>query len=408
MKFEWFVARRYFSSGRYFVSVSTWITILGVALGVAAVCVAVSVSNGFGSEIRTRLLGTTSHISIFPTGENYLENYEDLVQQVESIDGVVAASPFIYYKAGISSTSASDGIIVRGIDLESEARTSDIEKSVLVGEYTFREEVVVDDTLPGILLGQGLAERLAAFIGQPVIMYAMRGEDIRRASRPRIAKFYVAGIFETGVHDFDAQLAYISLEAAQDLFRTGRVATAVHLKLTDIFLADDMAPIIDGALDFRYDVVPWTVLHKNLFSWIEFEKLIIALSLTLIVLVAAFSIISTLVMTTMEKRAEIGILKTMGSTPSEILRIFVSKGAMIGMIGVGAGWILAALLAWLQNRFQLFELPPDIFFIRYLPVEARPEEFLAVGVVTFGICLLAALYPAYQAARISVIDVLRQ
>lgn len=408
MRFEGFIARRYFSSGRFFVSVSTWITILGVTLGVAVVCFVMSLHNGFESEIRARLLGTTAHISVFPLGDKLIYNYDRLVERLDSFDGVVAASPFIYYKGGISSPASTDGIVIRGIDLEAEARTANISEDIIAGDYSFEKKVVVDDTLPGILLGRNLADRLQTFVGQPVVLYAMSGDDIRAGSRPKIAKFYVSGIFETGMFEFDAQLAYISLADAQSLFSMDDGVTAVHLKLTDIYMANDVAPLIDQLLDYQYEIVPWNVLHKNIFSWIEFEKIILFIGFILIVLVAGFSIISTLVMTTMEKRSEIGILKTIGSTPNEIGTIFVLKGVLIGVGGVAGGWTLAGLAAWLQNTYKVISLPPDIYFISYVPIDVHPTDFLFAGGVTMLICFLASVYPALQAARTSVIDVLRQ
>ncbi|MBD3401874.1 FtsX-like permease family protein [candidate division GN15 bacterium] len=408
MRFESFIARRYFSSGRFFVSVSTWITILGVTLGVAVVCFVMSLHNGFESEIRSRLLGTTSHISVFPSGQKYIAEYDQLVERLNRMDGVVAASPFIYSKAGISSASTTDGIVVRGIDLDLEAQTANIGEDILVGDYTFAETVHRDDTLPGILLGRGLADRLGTFVGQPVVLYAMSAEDVRTGSRPRVAKFYVAGIFETGMFEFDAQLAYVSIPAAQELFQIGDAVTSVHLKLTDIYLADQVAPLIDQLLDYRYEIVPWNELHKNIFSWIEFEKVVLFIGFILIVLVAGFSIISTLVMTTMEKRAEIGILKTIGTTPGEVGKIFVLKGLLIGVGGVLGGWLLAWAAAMIQNHYKVISLPPDIYFIAYVPIDVHPTDFLFAGGVTILICFLASIYPALQAARTSVIDVLRQ
>lgn len=409
MSFETYIARRYFSSGRFFVSVSTWITILGVMLGVAVVCFVMSLHNGFESEIRARLLGTTSHISVFPSGGRYIQEYDELVAKLEAMDGVVAASPFIYYKAGISSESQTDGIVVRGISPDEEARTSNIERDIRLGEYTFDStETRAGDTLPGILLGRGLADRLGTFVGQPVVLWVMSGEDIRASTRPKVAKFYVSGVFETGMYEFDAQMAYIALQDAMKLFNTNGGVTAVHLKLDDIYMAPDVAPIIDQHLDYRYDIVPWNELHKNLFSWIEFEKKILFLGFILIVLVAAFSMVSTLVMTTMEKRSEIGTLKTLGTTPAQIARIFLVKGLMIAVGGVVSGWALAAVAAWIQNANRLISLPPDIYFIDYVPIDIHIADFLFAGGITLLICIVAALYPALQAARISVIEVLRR
>lgn len=408
MSYESFIARRYLKSGRFFVSVSTWITMLGVMLGVGTVCFVMSMHNGFENEIRERLLGTTSHISIFPLNEPLITDYRSLVNKLESIDDVVAASPFIYYKAAISSASEGDGIIVRGIEPELERQTANIYRDIKFGAYEFDDIIEGEDTIPAIILGSNLAERLGVYLGEPVVMYSLKGEDLTKRARPRVAKFYVSGIFETGMYEFDAQMAYISLSEAQKLFRTGDAVTAIHLKLTDIYKANDMAPIIDGLLGFKFDVIPWNVLHKNLFSWIAIEKKVLFIGFSLIVIVAGFSIISTLVMLTMEKRPEIAILKAIGSTPNSILKIFVYQGLAIASIGLLSGWFLAYLLAYLQNRFEIVKLPPDIYFVSYLPIIVDIWDFLAVGVVTIVVCFFAALYPARQAAKLAVVEILRK
>ncbi|MEW5796935.1 MAG: ABC transporter permease [Candidatus Zixiibacteriota bacterium] len=408
MSFETFIARRYFGSGRFFVSVSTWITIVGVTLGVATVCFVTAMHNGFEAEIRSRLLGTSSHISVFPYQNEFIADYRQLVDDLQQIDHVTAASPFIFYKAAISSASAGDGIIVRGIDLERERLTANIEEDVKAGVYSFETTILGNDTLPGTIIGEGLADRLGVFLGDPVVLYSLRGEDLRKGMRPRVAKFLVTGIFETGLYEFDGSMAYISLSDAQDLFKTGDVVTAVHLKLDDIYLAETLAPRIDSVLGLRYDVVPWTVMHKNLFSWIAIEKLALSIGFSLIVLVAAFSIISTLVMLTMEKRAEIGILKTIGTVPASIRKIFVYKGLAIATIGVVAGWLISLAAGFAQNQWKIVSLPPDIYFITHVPIESHLLDYLVSGAVTYVICFLAALIPAQQAARLSVIEVLRR
>jgi len=395
-------------SGRFFVSVATWISIIGVCLGVAVVCFVMSMHNGFESEIRSRLLGTTSHISIFPLHNEYIANYLELVDKLENIEGVVAASPFIYYKTAISSVSEGDGVVVRGIIPDFEENTSNIKKNIKAGEYSFDDFILDDDTIPGMVIGSYLANRLGVYLGETVVLYSLHKENLTRTARPRVAKFYISGIFETGLHDFDGQMAYISLERAQKLFKTGDAVTAIHLKLDDIYTAVDMTPVIDSILEFEYDVVPWNQLYKQLFTWIELEKLALFIGFIIIVLVAAFSIVSTLVMMTMEKRAEIGIMKTIGSTPASIRSIFVMKGLTIGILGILTGWLLSLLAIYLQNKFEIISLPPDIYFISYLPFEIKVFEFLAVGVVTIVICFFAALFPAHQAARTSVIDVLRK
>ncbi len=408
MSYETFIAKRYLRSGRFFVSVSTLITILGVTLGVAVVCFVMAMHNGFEAEIRSRLLGTTAHITIFPTNGSYIDNYRGLVDTLDQIPGIVAASPFIYYKAAIASETSGDGIIVRGIDPALERTTSQVADNVILGNYSFGDIIADDDTIPGMVIGKNLADRLGVYLGSEVVLYSLTGEEIRKRTRPRVARFYIAGIFESGMYEFDSQLAYISLPAAQKLFRTGDAVTAVHVKLDNIYNAEKIAPEIDSVLGYQYDIVPWNVLHRNIFTWIALEKLFLFLGFILIVLVAAFSIISTLVMLTMEKRAEIGILKTIGSTPASVRKIFVYNGLTIGFVGTAAGSALALIASWIQNKFHLISLPPDIYFVSYLPVDGHLTDYLAVAGVTFVICLIAALYPAYQASKLSVIEVLRR
>lgn len=408
MSFESFIARKYFRSGTFFVSFSTLITIIGVTLGVAVVCFVMSMHNGFESEIRDRLLGTTSHMSVFPYGGELIKDHEAVKQKLEAVEGVQAASAFVLFKAAVSSLTAGDGIVVRGINLEDEDRTSNIGGSVVSGEYSFDPVVDGQDSVPGILIGTDLASNLGVYLGDPIILYSLRGDDLRSRTRPRVGRFYVAGIFETGMFEFDGQLAYISLESAQSLFRTGEAVTTLHLKLDDIYMAEELAPVIDLALDHQYQIIPWNELHKNLFSWIEFEKEILFLGFILIVIVAAFSIISTLVMMTMEKRTEIGILKTMGSIPGQISRIFIYNGLLIGLIGVSLGWAIALTAAYVQNTYKFISLPPDIYFISFLPIDVRPLDFGITGAATLIICFLAALYPARKASRLSVIEVLRE
>jgi len=409
MYYERFIAGRYLRSGRFFTSVSTLITIIGVMLGVAVVCFVMSMHNGFERELRTRLLGTTSHITIFPYGKPTISNYREVMADIETVDGVMASSPFIYYKAAVSSESAGDGIVVRGIDLDGEKKTANIAGDIILGDYSF-DIINLDDSTAagGILLGVTLADRLGVTLDDPVVLYSMRGEDLRRSTRPRVAKFYITGIFETGMYEFDAQMAYIPLGAAQKLFKLGDEVTGIHLKLTDIFLADMVTPRLETKLGGGFDVIPWNVLHRNLFSWIEFEKKILFIGFILIVLVAAFSIISTLVMLAMEKRAEIGTLKTIGSTRFSISKIFVYNGLIIGSLGIILGWALALGAAEIQNRYQIVSMPAELYFISYLPIDVQILDFFIAGIITIIICFLAALYPALRASGQSVIDVLRQ
>lgn len=417
MSLETFIARRYLRAGRSFAAISTWISILGVCLGVGTVCFVMSMHNGFESEIRKRLLSTTSHITIYPTNGETFTNYAELVTQIESQPHVIAASPFVFYKAAISSATTGDGIVIRGIDTAAERRTASIADQIVAGEYRvgdiYIEEIdslgnTLIDTARGMLLGIELANALGVGIGDPVVLYSLRGEDLKRSLRPRIGKFQVTGIFESGMYEFDGQLAYIGLAAAQRLFKTGDAVTAIHLKLDNLEDAIPVASAIDSALERKYNVIPWQVMHRNLFGWIEMEKLVLFLGFTLIVVVAAFSIIATLVMLTMQKRPEIGILKTMGMTPGSIRKVFVWQSLVIGAVGVVSGWILAFVAGWVQNTWEIIRLPGEIYFVSYLPIDIQLPDFLIAGAIAMVVCLMAGLYPAAQAARVSVLDVLRE
>ncbi len=409
MYYERFIARRYLRSGRFFTSVSTWITVLGITLGVAVVCFVMSMHNGFENELRVRLLGTTSHITIFPRNSMTIPDYRELIKKVEAVDHVVAASPFIYYKVAISAGDVGDGIVVRGIDLEQESRTASIKDNIVFGDYSF-ELYFIDsaENASGMLMGSSLADRLGVTVDDPVLLYSLRGEDLRRNVRPRVAKFYITGIFETGMYEFDSELAYIPLSAAQKLFKMNDEVTAIHLKLTDIYLANEIAPKIEEAIGYNFEAVSWDELHKNLFTWIALEKKALFIGFILIVLVAAFSIIATLVMLAMEKRSEIGILKTIGSTTASIRKIFLLNGVVIGIIGIICGWAMALAAAWIQNKYSFISLPGELYFIDYLPIKVNFVDFIFAGLITIVICLLAALYPAMRASSQSVIDVLRQ
>lgn len=410
--YELFIARRYLKSGRYFTSISSTITVVGVALGVCAVCLFLAAHNGFEGEVRTRILGATAHITIFKTNsdDRLMDNADEVMAKTENLAGVLGSSPFIYYKSGIQSRSTGDGIVVRGIDLESEKHTGSLADNVIFGEYSFDTHRQESDkkTIPGLMLGIDLADRMAVGIGDPIILYSISDKTLSPTAVPKKGFFRVSGIFKTGFAEYDAQLAYISIPDAQELFNMTDRVTGVHLKLADIFGAKDAVPAIEDALGEGYEVMPWQELYGNLFTWVEMEKLIIYLIFTLLISIAAFSMVSTLVMIVLEKRSEIAALKTIGLTSASIRKIFIYNGLTIGVVGTFSGWALALLLSWLQNSLHFISLPADVYFVSYLPFDPRLDDFLIIGLATLLVSFLAGLYPAQRAARQSVIDALRK
>jgi len=320
------------------------------------------------------------------------------------VEDVTAAAPFIYYKAAVASRESGDGIVVRGIDPEMEDKIIGLKARMVAGNYDLSPNEKGEG---GIFLGKSLAQRLDVLPGEPLVLFSMKGEQLRSGAQPRAKRFIVTGVFETGMYEYDASMAYISLADADDLFKIGGV-TGVHLKTTDIFKADQIALAINERFADSYEAVDWKQMNKNLFSWMALEKIGMFIALSLIIAVAAFNIISTLVMIVMEKRHEIGILKTMGSVPASISKIFMLIGIVVGVMGCLLGSLLGYFLCWLQIRFELVSLPPEIYFISKLPVDMQLIDFLLVAAASVVLCFLATLYPATRAARLSVVEVLRQ
>jgi lipoprotein-releasing system permease protein len=406
LNYERFISRRYLISRESgsFISVNSFFSIGGVVVGVAALIFVMSMMNGFETEMRTRILGVTSHITVFPFFEESLVDPEMAMAELKQFENVIAAAPFIYYKAAVAAKETGDGIVVRGVNPEAENKVTGLEEKIYSGSFDLDPN---DEGDGGIIIGATLANRLAVTLGDNLFLFSMRGEELRAGAQPKVKKFVVTGLFETGMYDYDAAMAYISIADAADLFKVNGV-TGIHLKTTDIFEADLVAENINELYPDRYNAIDWKKMNKNLFSWMQLEKIGMFIALSLIIAVAAFNIISTLVMIVMEKRHEIGILKTMGSVPASISRIFMFIGLAVGVVGCLLGWILGYFLCWLQMRFDIISLPPEIYFISSLPIDMRPLDFIIVGCAAVLLCFLATLYPAKRAAKLSVVEVLRQ
>ncbi|MCK5125266.1 MAG: ABC transporter permease [candidate division Zixibacteria bacterium] len=406
MRFEWFIARRYLMARKKgaFISLNTAFSIGGVVIGVAALVFVMSMMNGFETEMRTRILGVTSHITVFPRFETHLAEPDSAMVELLTVEGVTAAAPFIYYKAAVASDAAGDGIVVRGIDTELENAVTGLGDNVFSGYFDVSPN---EEGEGGIIVGKMLAQRLDVIPGDNLVLFSLKGEKLRAGVQPKVKKFEVRGIFEVGMYEYDASMAYISIPDAASLFKTGGV-TGIHLRTFDVMSADVIAERVNEKYSDKYDAVDWKQMNSNLFSWMRLEKIGMFIALSLIITVAAFNIISTLVMIVMEKRHEIGILKTMGSIPKSIARIFMGLGTIVGILGCALGWGLGYFLCWLQIEFEIVALDPEIYFISRLPVEIRLFDFMIVGAAAIILCFLATIYPAVRASRLSVVRVLRR
>jgi lipoprotein-releasing system permease protein len=407
MSFEFFIAKRYLKSKRKtkFVSVITLISVGGVLIGVTALDFILSMMNGFEKEVRSRIIGTTAHISVFAAYNEGIDNYEKLASRIKETKHVVDVAPYIYYKAAIASKTGSDGIVVRGIDPQKERLVTDIERNLKLGSLNLEQE---GDEPPGIMLGATLADRLGVELGDNVVLFSLKEGSLTAGwSTPKATKLKVKGIFETGMYEYDASLAYIGLPTAQKLFNLGNRVTGLQIKLDNLYQAEKVAKELESKLGPHYYALDWMHMHKNLFSWMTLEKYAMFIVLSLIVAVAAFNIISTLIMVVIEKRKDIGILKSMGCTNTSIMKIFMFEGLVVGAVGIILGSVFGYLLCWIQKTFNLISLPPEIYFINSLPVDMRPLDFILVAFAALVLTFLATVYPARRASQLSPVDAIR-
>jgi len=361
--------------------------------------------NGFEKEVRSRIVGTTAHVSVFASYAEGIEDYQELLPEIKGTKHVVEVAPFIYYKAAIASKEGSDGIVVRGIDPEKEKLVTDIERNLKLGSLNLEAE---GDEPPGILLGATLADRLEVELGDKVVLFSLKEGSLTTGwSTPKASKLKVRGIFETGMYEYDASLAYVSLSTAQKLFNLDHKVTGLHLKLDDLYKAQKVAKDLELKLGYHYYAMDWMHMHKNLFSWMALEKYAMFIALSLIVAVAAFNIISTLIMVVIEKRKEIGILKSMGATNTSIMKIFMFEGLVVGVAGTILGSGLGYLLCWIQKTFNLISLPAEYYFISSIPVDMRALDFTIVALAAIALTFLATIYPAKRASQLTPVEAIR-
>jgi lipoprotein-releasing system permease protein len=414
MSFETFIGLRYTTArksggGNRFISFISLISMLGLALGVAALIVVLSVMNGFQKELRTRILGVASHAQI-SGAEGELDNWPAAVEAVARHPRVVAAAPFVQQQAMLSYDGQVKGALIRGILPADEDRVADFAKHMKTG--------ALERLRPGefgIVLGAELAYALRAFTGDKVTLIAPQGMVTPAAVLPRMKQFTVVGIFEVGMFEYDSGLALVHMGDAQKLYQMEERVTGVRLKLDDLFAAPRVVRELAQTLGRELRVSDWTKSHANFFRAVQIEKNMMFLILLLIVAVAAFNIVSTLVMTVQDKRADIAILRTLGASPGSILRIFVIQGALIGSIGLLLGIVGGVALALnvdvvvpaLERVLGMQFLAKDVYYISDLPSDLHWSDVGIIGSVSFVLTLLATLYPSWRAARTNPAEALR-
>ncbi len=405
-----FVGLRYLRAKRrnHFISFISLVSMGGIALGVMVLITVLSVMNGFEKELRERILGMISHATI-EGAERRLPDWESLLEQVQAHPSVVGAAPYVEQETLIKGRGTA-GAQVRGIDPELEPMVSDI------GELMRHEDL--DALVPGewrVILGGGLAARLGVREGDSVTIFAPEIRATPAGVVPQVRRFEVAGIFEAGVQQYDTALAVIHFRDAQRLFRLNEQVSGIRLKFDDMMQARSIAWELSDQLGGAHRVRDWTQQHANFFRAVRTEKTVMFIILSLIIAVAAFNIISTLVMVVTDKQADIAILKTMGLGPRKIMAIFMVQGSLIGIIGtllgIVAGVTLALnveqLVAWLEQFLSTDFLSAEVYYISDLPSELRWADVIKFGSVALVLSLLSTIYPAWRAARTEPVEALR-
>jgi len=414
MTTELFIALRYLRSRRKsrFISLITWISVGGIALGVAALLTVIAVMTGFEEDLRDKILSTNAHIVVLSHDPAGVTDIEGALEEIDATPGVVGAAPFILSQVMLTTPRGVSGVVLHGIDPARIDRVAELSQNMVEGSVAALAEspaVIEGDQLrPGIILGRELARTIGAYLGDDVSMVSPMGDPSPMGGIiPKIRVFRVAGIFETGMYEYDNTLAYVSIEAAQDFLHMGAAVTGIAVKTVDFFHAGEIAAALQERLGFPYWTRDWIDMNRNLFSALKLEKITMFLILTLIVLVAAFNIVSGLIMTVMEKGREIAILRSMGATRRFVRRIFLWQGLIIGLTGTAVGLAIGLILCTVLQHWHFIELPGDVYYFTTLPVEVRWGDFGLVTLAAVALSFLATLFPSWQAARLDPVEALR-
>lgn len=405
MPYQLFIAFRYLKSKKRHrgISFNTAISIGGVALGVMALLVVLSVMSGFHEDLQKKILGVNAHIVILDY-KGSLDDYEGVIEKIKDEKDIISASPFVVSQVMVSFGGKGQGVYLRGVEPTSEEKTTDIAKYIKEGNL---KELNTKDGLPGIIIGRELANRLGVFKNDAINILSPTGEIGPLGMLPKVRSFRVAGIFEVGMFEYDSNLVIVGLKSAQEFFGLKNSVTGIEIRISDIYKAGSVRERIQKLFGYPYYARDWMQMNKNLFSALKLEKFAMFVILILVILVASFNIVSTLIMNVIEKEREIAILKTMGSTNRGIMSIFMFQGFIIGLIGTVIGLGGGYALSYILNTYQIIKLPPDVYYLSHLPVKMKLSDFTSVSLSALLISFLSTIYPAWQAAKLNPIEPLR-
>ncbi len=403
--YYFFIALRYLRSKKRHkgISFNTAISIGGVALGVMALLVVLSVMSGFHEDLQKKILGANAHLVVL-NYKGIIEEQDLVINKLKTDQDILSAAPFVLGQVMVSSGDKGQGVYIRGIDPVLEAKTTEIAAHIKEGSM---DRLIEDSDIPGIIIGKELSGRLGLFINDKVNILSPMTEIGPLGMIPRIRTFKVVGIFEMGMFEFDSNLVMTNLKATQDFFDMGRAITGIEVRLKDPYRAPEVRERVQKGLGYPYFAKDWMQMNRNLFSALKLEKFAMFIILVLIILVASFNIVSNLIMNVIEKEREIAILKAMGATKRGIMKVFMLQGFLIGLIGTVIGIAGGLGLSYILNTYQVIKIPADIYYLSHLPVKVKLFDFVVVSLSAIIISLIATIYPALQAARLNPVEPLR-
>jgi len=408
MTWELRVALRYLTARRKqaFISLISGVAVLGVAVGVMAVLIALGLMTGLQTEIRARILGATAHVSVFPARAAGFEDVRAVVEKVRSVPGVAGAAPAVYGKALLTSPTGAAAATLKGIVPAEERTVTDVVAKLREGSASALGEEAREGP-PPILLGSALAESLNVGVGDVVTLTSPRGRLSPVGLLPRVTRVRVVGTVRTGLYEFDAGWGYLPLAAARRLVDDDGRTTHVEVRLHDMFSVKQGARDILARLGDGYVTTDWVEMNQALYSALWIEKVAVGIAIGLIVAVAALNIVATLVLMVMEKHKDIAILVSMGASRGSITRLFMLQGTIIGAVGTATGGVLGAGACWALDRFRVVRVPESVYQIAWVPFRLVPAEAAIVVAAALLVCFVATLYPARGAARLDPAEALR-